>query len=53
MSGRFGIGEGSLHRCCAKVMDYLVEISPTIIKFPGNDEQKEKSSSDFKAVSIL
>ena len=51
MSGRFGIGEGSLHRCCIKVMDYLVDISPTIIKFPATDEEKEKSASDFKAVN--
>lgn len=46
------MSESSFHRILQRVLDFLIDIAPTIIKFPTTQEEKERVEADFKDVSI-
>ncbi|XP_063223145.1 putative nuclease HARBI1 [Bacillus rossius redtenbacheri] len=51
VASRFGVGESTIHRNCDRVMNFLVHIAPTVIKFPRTQEEKVKAAKDFLEVS--
>jgi hypothetical protein len=52
VAAKFSIGESTFHRQCARVMDYLNDIAPTIIKFPDSKEKKAAIAQQFEQVYI-
>ncbi|KAB0802301.1 hypothetical protein PPYR_04487 [Photinus pyralis] len=48
---RFNITESSFHRAKNRVMDFLMELGPTIIKFPRTEKEKQHLADNFRKVA--
>ena len=53
VAAQFSIGESTFHRQMIRVVNYLVNIAPNIIKFPQSDEEKAMLASQFERVISL
>ena len=53
VANRFGMGISTFHRCAERVMDYLIDISPKIIKFPETEKEKEEAAASFEQIKYI
>lgn len=50
VAGRFEVSESTHHRMMSRVTSFLLDIAPSIIKFPSD---LQKLATDFEQVSIV
>lgn len=50
---QFSIGESTFHRQMARVMNYLVDIAPRVIKFPETEDEKATITHQFEEVIFI
>lgn len=58
MAGRFGVAESTFHGVMNRVLEFLCDLTPDVIKFPADlnrltDDFKKVSSSDLLYVFAL
>ena len=50
VAAQFCIGESTFHRQCGRVMNYLNDIAPNVIKFPETVKEKTSITQQFEQV---
>lgn len=51
VADRFGIAASSGHSICTRIMLFLYDLAPNVIKFPETPEEKIKISEEFFKVN--
>ncbi|KAJ8953440.1 hypothetical protein NQ318_023559 [Aromia moschata] len=47
VSSRFNMSESTFHSICTRLLNFLNDISPNVIKFPNTVEEKQQAASEF------
>ncbi|XP_065084912.1 putative nuclease HARBI1 [Ochlerotatus camptorhynchus] len=47
----FNMSESSFFKCLNRILDFLYDVSKTIIRFPDSTAEKERIATDFRSIS--
>ncbi len=48
----FGMVESTIYVCSQRVMSFLMDIAPSIIRFPVTQQEKQQAEEEFRQVPL-